>query len=310
VLVPRESPIPALSPEERVIRIPIESVVCTSTTHIPLLNYLDEGKSLVGFPSTDLVSSTTMRSRIDSGFVKDLGMDKGLNLELLASLKPDLVMGYTMSADYGQFKKIEELGIPVVINSEYLEKHPLGRAEWIKFIALFYGKEKQADSIFRQIETSYLETKNLVAAKTDRPTVLSGIMYGDAWFLPGGRNYASTILKDAGCHYLWESDSTHGFLELGFETVFERAQESDLWIGVGTYASLAQLSAGNHRYELFKAFKTKTVYNYDRRLGAKGGNEFLELGYLRPDIILKDLVKIGHPEALTDHDLYFYRKLE
>jgi iron complex transport system substrate-binding protein len=310
LLVPHGKEIPAHRPDEKVIRVPVATIACTSTTHIPLLDYLNETDKLIGFPSTDLVSSKKTRARIDEGKVKDLGMDKGLNLELLASLQPEVLMGYTLSSDYGQFKKIEELGIPVVINSEYLEKHPLGRAEWIKFVALFFGKEKEADSIFTMIEYNYKKTVDVARQAKEKPTVLSGIMYGDAWFLPGGQNYAATILRDASCEYLWASDSTSGYLELSFEAVYDKANASDFWIGVGTFSTREQLAATNNRYRLFQPFLKKTIYNYDNRIGAKGGNEFLELGYLRPDIILQDLVKITHPELLPEHKLFFHRRLE
>ena len=135
-------------------------------------------------------------------------------------------------------------------------------------------------------------------------------MYGDAWFLPGGENYAATIIKDAGCAYPWGDDKTNGFLQLSFETVFEKAHDADLWLGVGAISSLAELAASDHKYKLFNAFKQKNVFNYDKRKGAKGGNEYLELGYLRPDLILKDIVSIAHPDILPDHELYFYRRLE
>jgi iron complex transport system substrate-binding protein len=310
LLVPRDEPIPPHPPDVRIIFIPVRSIVCTSTTHIPLIDYLDEGDKLVGFPSTDYISSERIRKRIDAGHVQELGVDRGMNLERLAVLKPDMVMGYTMNSDYGQFKKMEELKIPVVINAEYLEKHPLGRAEWIKFMALFFNKEKEADSVFRQIERSYVETKALVDTIQSKPTVLSGIVYGDAWFLPGGQNYASKILRDAGCRYLWEEDDSHGYLELSFESVYEKAHEADIWIGVGNFSTLKDIENADHRYTQFKPFKNKSVYTYDARKGAKGGSEFLELGYLRPDIILKDLIKIAHPHQMADHELYFHRKLE
>ncbi|HMG88663.1 MAG TPA: ABC transporter substrate-binding protein [Chryseolinea sp.] len=310
LLVPRGDTIPAHAPDVRVITIPLNSIVCTSTTHIPLLEYLDEGTKLIGFPSTDYISSRRIRDRIDSGKVQELGVDRGMNLERLAALKPDMVMGYTMNSDYGQFKKMDELNIPVVINAEYLEKHPLGRAEWIKFMALFFNKEKQADSVFKVIERSYLDVKNLADSVANKPTVLSGIVYSDAWFLPGGQNYASRILHDAGCAYLWEENTSNGYLELSFESVYEKAHDADLWIGVGNYTTLKDLGTGDHRYTRFKPFRTGSVYTYDARKGAKGGSEFLELGYLRPDLILRDLVKIAHPDLLKDHELYFHKQLK
>jgi iron complex transport system substrate-binding protein len=310
LLVPKGEPMPAHDADVRVITIPLTSIVCTSTTHIPLLDYLDESDKLVGFPTTDYISSEKTRQLIDAGKVKDLGIDKGINLEQLAMLKPDMIMGYTMNSDYGQFKKIEELGIPAVINAEYLEKHPLGRAEWIKFMALFFNKEHEADSVFSVIEKNYNEAKALASGVAKKPTILSGVVYGDAWFMPGGRNYAAALLKDAGCEYLWASDSSSGFLELSFEVVYEKAHNADRWIGVGSFNNLKEIEASDQRYSRFKPFKEKEVYTYNARMGAKGGSEFLELGYLRPDIILNDLLKIAHPDLIPDHTLFFHRKLE
>ena len=310
LLVPRGEAIPVHPPDVRVVTIPLTSIVCTSTTHIPLLEYLDESDKLIGFPTTDYISSKKVRERIDNGLVQDLGVDKGMNLERLASLKPDMVMGYTMNSDYGQFKKMEELNIPVVINAEYLEKHPLGRAEWIKFTAAFFDREKEADSVFQFIEKSYLDVKSLADRVGTKPTVLSGIVYGGTWFLPGGQNYAARILRDAGCAYLWEENISNGYLELSFESVYEKAHDADLWIGVGNFSSLKEIEAADHRYASFKPFRLRSVYTYDARKGAKGGSEFLELGYLRPDLILKDLVKIAHPDLLKDHELYFHQRLD
>ncbi|HVU84720.1 MAG TPA: ABC transporter substrate-binding protein, partial [Puia sp.] len=286
------------------------SIACTSTTHIPLLDYLDESDKLTGFTSTDYISSEKVRKLIDAGKVEELGMDKNINFEKLLLLKPDMLMGYMVSSDVGQFKKIRASGIPVVINAEYLEKHPLGRAEWIKFMALFFNKEAKADSVFKVIEGEYLATKKIVAQDSLHPTVLSGVLYGDAWFLPGGENYASRILRDAGCRYLWQNDPSTGYLQLSFESVYERAHDADLWIGVATYASLQEIKNADLRYTRFKPFTEKSVYTYNVRKGAKGGSEFMELGYLRPDIILKDLVKIAHPKLLPEYQLYFHRKLE
>ncbi len=310
LLVPKSEAIPPHDQQTQVISIPLENIVCTSTTHIPLLDYIQETDKLIGFPTTDYISSEKMRKRIDAGLVKDLGIEKGMNIEMLYTLKPSIVMGYAMTKDLGQLKKVQELGIPVVINAEYLEKHPLGRAEWIKFMALFFGKEREADSVFAEIEKEYLTTQQLVSEVKITPTVLSGIVYGDAWFMPGGQNYAAKLLKDAGCEYLWSADSTSGFLQLSFESVYAQAKDADLWIGVGSFNNLDEIKATEERYMLFKPFRERQVYSYDARKGAKGGSEFLELGYLRPDLILKDLVKIAHPELMTGYELFFHKRVE
>jgi iron complex transport system substrate-binding protein len=310
LLVERGHEVPPHDIDTKVITVPLNTIVCTSTNYIPSLDYINETEKLAGFPTLDYISSEKMRRRIDAGKVQELGVDKGINLEILTTLKPDLVMAYTINGSYGQFKKMEELGIPVVINSDYLEKHPLGRAEWIKFMALFFNKEVMADSVFREIEKSYLQTKELVNTKTGQPTVMSGIVYGDTWFMPGGQNSGAKLLKDAGYHYLWDDTPSHGFLELSFESVYAKAYDADFWIGVATFETLQQIKDADHRYERFKPFKKKQVYTYEAKKGAKGGSEFLELGYLRPDIILKDLVKIAHPEMLPEHVLYFHKQLQ
>lgn len=310
LLVQKGKPVPEHGPDIQVIEIPIDKIVCTSTTHIPLLDYLEETESLTGFPTTDYISSGAMRKRIEDGKVTDLGVDDELNMELLLDTEPDMVMAYSLSGDMGQFRKIHENDIPVVINAEYLERHPLGRAEWIKFMALFYNKEQMADSIFNAIENKYLSYKAITDTITAKPTVLSGVVYGDTWYMPGGKNYASKIIKDAGCNYLWSDTGSNGFLELSFEAVYEQAEAADFWIGVGSYKTLAAMKHADERYTEFNAYKKGNVFTYDARKGAKGGSEFLELGYLRPDIILADLIKITHPGLLPQHDLYFHAQLK
>jgi iron complex transport system substrate-binding protein len=291
------------------IEVPISTIVCTSTTHIPLLDYLGESEKLIGFPSTQYISSSITRKRIDEGFVKELGKDNSLNIELLAQLRPSLVMAYTLGNDLGHLKKIQELGIPVVINAEYLEQHPLGRAEWIKFMALFLGKETMADSVFSAIEREYLKVKSEVENLANKPTILTGIPYGGTWYLPGGQNYAARFFADAGCQYLWRDDPSSGFLQLSLETVYEKASRADYWIGVGSFETYSDLKAADERFSKFRAWQSHHVYNYNGRIGATGGNEYLELGYLRADLILKDLIQITHPTQYPNPNLFFYRAL-
>jgi iron complex transport system substrate-binding protein len=292
------------------IPVPITNIVCTSTTHIPLLDYLGDSDKLIGFPNTDYISSPSIRSRIDKGDVKELGIEDNLNIELLIQLKPSIVMTYTMAYDFGSLKKVNELGVPIVINAEFLEQHPLGRAEWIKFIALFLEKEIKADSIFNWIESQYQEHQQLASTFEVKPTVLTGIPYGGIWYLPGGQNYGARFFEDAGCYYLWRDDPSNGFLKLSLETVFDRALTADYWIGVGSFETYSDLKSADDRFQKFAAFQNRKIYNYNNRIGATGGNEYLELGYLRPDLILKDLIQITHPNEFSDPQMYFYKELK
>ena len=308
-LIPHDQEIPDSLKDVNIIRTPVEKMVATSTSHIPMLDYLDATEALAGFPTLDYISSEKMRAHVDSGLVKELGRDDQLNYEVLVKLQPDLVMSYMLSADRTHLDKIEQAGIPVMINADYLEHHPLGRAEWIKVMGALLNKKELADSVFTVIEKSYQDLQQKVENINYHPSVMTGIMYGDTWYLPGGENYAAHLFKDAGLNYLWQENEEHGFLELNFESVYSKARNADLWLGVASFRTKDELQNADSRYTWFDAYKKDKIYSYTAKIGATGGNEYLELGYLRPDIILADLIQIGHPDLLTDRELYFYKKI-
>jgi len=293
-----------------VVRIPLKTIACTSTSHIPALEMIGEQDKITGFAQTDFVCSEAVRKRIDNGEIKELGSQNGLNIENLIQLNPEVLMAFSMGNENGTLKQAENSGIPVVINADYLEESPLARAEWIKFMALFFNKEKEADSVFMAIETEYLRLQSLASKIEVKPTVYCGIVYGDIWYTPGGKSWASIFLADAGADYVWKDTDTKGSLELSFEAVYEKAAKADLWIGVANFNSLEEIKLSDERYTYFEAYKKTNVYTYSGRLGAKGGNDYLETGYLRPDLVLSDLIKVIHPELLTDYQLYFYKQLK
>jgi len=291
------------------IRQPIENVVCFSTTHLPFLELINEESRLCGFPTIDYIYSEKIQDMARKGKIKDLGPSNEINFESLLELNPDLVFAFTMGNELSMIRKIELSGIPMVLNADYLEDHPLGRAEWIKFIATFFDKDLEADSIFNEIEKAYLATKTAMDNIEKRPQIFTGVVYGDTWFMPGGKHYGTRFFNDAGGNYIWSDNNSGNILQLSFESVYEKAGNADFWIGTATYNSLKEIEQADIRYKDFKAFKTGNIYNYSARVSEKGGNAYFELGYARPDIILKDLAKIFHPDEMKGHQFYFYKKL-
>ena len=289
------------------IAIPVTRIVCTSTSHIPMLEYLDVHNTLVGFPTLDYISSERVRERVEDGKIVDIGNAQEINLEKLIELQPELVVNFSMD-NMRMTNRMESLGLNVIVNGDYLENHPLGRAEWIKVFGALTGTSQQADSVFSSIEAAYQEVRR--NSNPDVTCAFSGSLYGDTWFMPGSQNYAAQLLEDAGFDYVVENDSSYGFLQWGFENVFQLAKDCDFWLSPAPFPDLQALENADERYSNFKAFREGNVFVYDNKTGPTGGNEYLELGYLRPDIILKDLVKIRNPALLPDHKLYFYRKLE
>jgi iron complex transport system substrate-binding protein len=293
-----------------VISVPIHSIIATSTTHIPSLEMLGVESSLAGFPSTDYISSEKTRKRVDSGKVREVGKNENLNTEVIIDMAPDLIVGFGVNSNNPSLENLQKSGLKVIFNGDWTEQSPLGKAEWIKFFGALYGLDSKANSIFSEIEKEYNTTLALAKKATKKPTALSGAMFQDQWYVPQGESWASLFLKDAKANYLWADTKGTGGLSLPFEVVLEKAQKAEFWIAPGDFSSLKQMSDSNPHYSQFDSFKNKKVYSYALNKGAKGGILYFEVSPTRPDWVLKDLIKIFHPELLPNHKLFFFQKLE
>ena len=297
--------------KKNVIQIPIQQLVVTSTTHIPMVELLDEEKSIVGFPHTQYISSKKTRALIDAGKITEIGNENSLNTEILLDLHPELVVGFSVSSADKSLTTIQKAGIQVIYNGDWLEESPLGRAEWIRFFGVLFDKEKKADSIFKVIEKNYIDAKNTALKITKKPSILSGaVMNKDIWNLPAGESFVAQFLKDANLDYLWKDSKGKGSLSLSFESVFDRGVTADFWIAPGYFTSKEQLLNSNQLYAQFKAFQNDQVYTPIIRKGTSGGVIYYELASTRPDLVLKDLIKITNPEVLPNYELTFFEKMK
>jgi iron complex transport system substrate-binding protein len=310
VLQEKNGIIPESLKQYTTIQIPIQSIVVTSTTHIPALEMLGRENSLVGFPDTDFISSEKTRKRIDAGKVREVGKNENLNTEVLIDMQPDVIVGFGLTNSNPSLDLLQKSGLKVLFNGDWTEQSPLGKAEWIKFFGALYGLDSKANSVFKEIEKEYNATLALARKATQKPSVLSGSMFQDQWYVPQGESWASLFLKDAQADYLWKNTKGTGSISLPFEIVLEKAQKAAFWIAPGDFSSLKQMSDSNPHYQEFESFKNKKVYSYALNKGAKGGILYFEWSPTRPDWVLKDLIKIFHPELLPNHSLFFFQKLE
>ena len=310
VLQEKNGIIPESLKQYTTIHIPIQSIVVTSTTHIPALEMLGRENSLVGFPDTDFISSEKTRKRIDAGKVREVGKNENLNTEVLIDMQPDVIVGFGLTNSNPSLDLLQKSGLKVLFNGDWTEQSPLGKAEWIKFFGALYGLDSKANLVFKEIEKEYNATLALARKATQKPSVLSGSMFQDQWYVPQGESWASLFLKDAQADYLWKNTKGTGSISLPFEIVLEKAQKAAFWIAPGDFSSLKQMSDSNPHYQEFESFKNKKVYSYALNKGAKGGILYFEWSPTRPDWVLKDLIKIFHPELLPNHNLFFFQKLE
>ncbi|WP_136481867.1 ABC transporter substrate-binding protein [Cognatitamlana onchidii] len=310
ILVNKGSTFQSQKPVDAMVECPVDRSVVMSTTNIPALEYLGIDQTLVGFPGTHYISSEKTRNHIENGKIKDLNSDLEINMELLLDLNPELVIGYTVNGMTKSLDQIKKFGIPLVLDGAWTEQHPLGRAEWIKFVAAFFNQEQKADSIFNQIERNYLEAKQLVSKTKTKPVIFSGSMFKDVWHVPGGQSFIAQYFEDASTHYLWKDDDSTGSLQFNFENILEKADEADIWIGAGSFENKSQMLEQSEVYSYFKPFKNNVVYSYTKNIGPNGGLLYYELGSLRPDLILKDIIYIAHPEVLPNYETFFFKPIE
>lgn len=312
-LVPKEKLSAMTFPRDAydaIIGTPIEKIVLTSTTHIEPLKQLGELHTIVGFPNTDYISSPEARKLVNSGQIQDLGMNDVLNTEMVLELNPELIIGFSINNENKAYDILKKAGIPVVYNGDWVEHTPLGKAEWIKFFAPFFQKEGQGDSIFAEVESSYQQAKALAQKAKSRPTVLTGGLYKDVWYVAGGNSWMAQFMKDANADYLWSNTEETGSIGLSLESVLEKAQAAEYWFNPSAAISYSELTEANPHYQQFEAFKNKKVYSNAIEKGETGGLIFYELAPHRPDIVLKDFIKILHPELLPEHQLQFIKPLQ
>jgi iron complex transport system substrate-binding protein len=292
------------------IKIPVEKMVVTSTTHIPSLEILKVEETLVGFPGLDYISSENTRNLIDEGKVKEVGRNEALNTESLLALRPDVVIGFSIDGSNKSFNTLQKSGIPVVFNADWTESSPLGKVEWIKFFGAFFGKMEEANTFFEEVEKSYLEAREIAAQAKEQPTVVAGAMFKDQWYLPAGESWQAQFIKDANAEYLFGNTDGSGSLSLSIETVLAKAADAHFWVGPSQFTSYEELKNASPHYTRLEAYQNRNIYTFSSEKGETGGVIFYELAPMRPDLVLRDLISIFHPDLLPDYKTTFYKPLK
>lgn len=310
VLVQCGTPAPEGYDAAAVIEVPIKTIVLMSTSYITQLDDLGLLDRLVGLDSFLYVINPEVREMIDTGELVEIApTGQEVNVEVALDLEPELIMAFSAGVpEYDLHPALIQAGLPVVINADWMEQTPLARAEWVKFMALFFNAEAKAEDVFAETATQYQKMATLAAGVGEKPTVFSDTPYEGTWYVPGGQSYTARLIADAGGDYLWADDESTGTLFLDFETVFDRALDADIWINIWGYTTLADMLAVDERFGDFKAFQEGRVFGNDAR-GNEFGTEIWETGVVHPHLVLMDLVKIFHPDLLPDHELYYYRQM-
>ena len=315
LLLPKKAPLPEGFEDHLTIRTPVERIALFSTTHIGYIDLLGCSDRIIGVARPEYVNTASLQERIRKGDISEIGMPFSPNAEVILELNPEVIVATALpTSRKTDYQAIVKSGIPVVVVAEWLEQSPLGRAEWMKLYAALLGRESLAKEKFADIERSYRALAVLTDTVTHRPSIIPGLPFKDAWFVPGGKSYVAQLLRDAGAEYYWSGTEKAGSIKMDIEAVYPVALEAEFWLNPGTVLSLEELLAKDARFRDFSSVKSGKIYNNNKQLNPAGGNAYWELGVVQPDRILEDLIRIIHPdmfsdEAREDEVLTFYRHI-
>lgn len=306
ILVEQGRELPDNLPSGTLVRTPLRKSLIYSSVHCSLLVELDALDCIGGVCDLQYIYHPAVRTRCAEGRIVDAGNAMSPDLEKVIDLHPDAVLlsPFENSGGYG---RIEKLGIPIIECADYMETSPLGRAEWMRFFGLLFGRKQQADSLFAEVEKRYASLKSLVDTVSVRPTVLSELRNGSAWYTPGGHSTIGRLYADAGAAYVWADDTRSGSVPLSFETVFDRGRNADFWLfkyNETVDKTLSSLRAEYAPYAGFRAFQTGRVFACNT-----GKVPFYEETPFRPDWLLKDLILVFHPECLPGETARYFKQL-
>ena len=288
------------------VRVPIDRTIVMTMLQLSNFTALDAHDVVKGITGTKNLFNKDILRRVKEGGIVKIGMEGDFDPELILAANPQVI--FISPFKRGGYDVIQETGITLIPHLGYKELDPLGQAEWIKYVAMFIGKEKEADKLFAEIEQRYLELKQKVAATTERPTVFSGEMHGGNWYAVGGKNHLAQIFRDAGAEYVMKDNNTGG-VPIEYEKMYATAANADYWRILNSFPgdfSYDALKASEPRNALFKAFKDHHVIYCNMK-----ETPYYEASPVSPDVVLADLVAIFHPELMpADYQPTYYHLLK
>lgn len=282
-------------------------IVATSSTHVAMLEALGAADRIVGVSGINYITNPEIQKHREE--ISDIGYEGNIDYEALLAADPDIVLLYGVNGASAMEGKLRELDIPYIYIGDYLEESPLGKAEWIVPMAEIIGEREKGEKKFAEIADRYNELKKKVAdAAIDAPSVMLNLPYGDSWFMPSASSYMARLISDAGGDYIYKKDTGSTSLPIDLEEAYTLASQADFWLNTDQTASLAALAKKCPKFTDTRVFRNGAVYNNTLRANAAGGNDFFESGITNPDLILRDLIRIFHPEIL-DAPFTYYQKL-
>ncbi len=288
--------------------LPIKRAVVLNASLIGYFLELGLESSLVGVSSPEYIYSSRIHKLLESGQIQNVGSEQKYDLERILALKPQVIFTNYISTFENTYTVLKQSGIKIVFLDEYLENEPLDKSKYLLVFGALFGLENESKARYEEIEQAYKALVVQAQKQPTRPLVITNELYGNQWFMPGGKTQFAAFMKDAGAKYLLESTSDTKALPLSFEQVLVEAKTARLWVNAGNYNSKSEMLALHSNYTKLEVFNEGKIYAISGRTQGKA-NDFFESGVVRADLVLKDYIQIVHPGLISSEPLRYFKEL-
>ena len=274
LVVPEGKEVPeGLDKEIKVLQQPLDHVYLVATSSMDLFRAID-GIGNITLSGTDANGwyIEEAKEAMENGNIQYAGKYSAPDYELILANGCDLAIESTMiyhSPDVRE--KLEEFGIPVLVEHSSYESDPLGRMEWLKLYAVLLDKEEEADAYF-QSQTDML-TDVLGAENTEKTVAFFSINSNGYVTVRKTGDYISKMIELAGGRYIFQNlgnDNALSTMNMQMEDFYAGACDADYIIYnsaiEGELHSLDELLEKSSLLADFKAVKEGNVWCTEKSL--------------------------------------------
>jgi iron complex transport system substrate-binding protein len=290
-------------------QIPFKKIILLNASMAGYISELGAENLVIGVSSPEYIFSEKIQSLLKEGKIQNVGNEQKYDVEKILSLKPDAIFTNHIASFDNTYQLLKNNGIQVVFLDEYMEQKPLEKTSYIKLFGKLLGKDKEAEIKYQEVEKNYKYLKQLALKAKEKPTVLANEMYGDVWYLPGGKTSVANFISDANANYVLKNNSEEKAVTMSFEEVYAKSDEVQYWVNAGNHVSKKEMLSMNPFYGKLNVFNKGKIYVITGKERAHA-NDFFESGVVRSDLVLKDYIKIFHPELLPDYQLTYMKELQ
>lgn len=261
LLVPEDKEAPeGLDADISVIQKPVQNIYLVATSAMDLFCALDglDSISLSG-TNADGWYIDKAKKAMEDGDIAFAGKYSAPDYELILSKNCDLAIESTMIYHQPEVQeKLEQFGIPVLVEHSSYESHPLGRTEWIKLYGVLLGKEDQAQKLFQEQVDKLKSVED--SENTGKTVAFFYINSMGSANVRKSNDYVSKMIELAGGNYIFNDLGTDeeglSTMNMGMEDFYAGARDADYIIYNSTIdGELKSLDELLKKSELLKDFK-------------------------------------------------------